>query len=116
MRSGIRPSRRGLPTRGSKSSRRFPGWSGPPTTSSHRVPFINTPCSSTTTGPSPPVSEYMRPAAVGPSSCIARPPRRLASRQCVVDAVSRGSRYKGLATPSPPRVSSGIRCGGQDTR
>ena len=35
--------------------------------------------SSTTTGPLPPVSEYMRPEAVGPSSCIRRPSRRWAS-------------------------------------
>ena len=33
----------------------------------------------TTTGPSPPVSEYMRQAAVGPSSCVRRSPRRWAS-------------------------------------
>ena len=51
----------------------------PSVTVSHSVPFINTPCSSTTTGPSPPVSEYMRPAAVGPLSGICGPPRRWAS-------------------------------------
>ena len=42
------------------------------------------PCSSTTTGPSPPVSEYMRPAAVGSSRCIWRPRRRWASCRRIV--------------------------------
>ena len=42
--------------------------------------LINTPCSSTTTGPSPPVSEYMRPAAVGPWRDRRAKPRPAAQR------------------------------------
>ena len=37
----------------------------------HRESPINTPCSNTTTGPSPPVSEYMRLADVGPRAASA---------------------------------------------
>ena len=37
------------------------------------LPFMSTPWSSTTTSPSPPVSEYIKPAVVASFGCIGKP-------------------------------------------
>ena len=66
-----------------------------PTTSCHRVPFISTPCGKTTTGLSPPASEYMSPADVGPWSC-GSPPRRDISGENQVNVARADLRSEGL--------------------